>query len=961
MKAGYRKILSWLLVLTMVMAMIPAALADEGDPTPADPQEPAALTVTVSPKTQELKVGETAALTATVTPEDTENKTVTWSSSAEDIVSVSESGELTAKKPGTATITATSVASEDAKDTCEVTVKSAATAITLDGLNEGKLTFTASDMEAKTLTATVTGAVDGETLDVQFDPEVVDVTVGAVSGEKAQITVTPKNKGTATVTLTCGDATASFDVEVQTGEYKLTVESDPLEVTVGATKGNKVTFTPALESATLEYASKDESIATVDASGAVTGVAEGETEITVTLKSGDVKLAEKTYKVKVVGKYKITFDFEKKEQTVGASQEITVRVSALQDDGKYKPFSGIVNVEWSVDTADGIAAFKEKHTQSTGSASNLLMAYSTGSRIQRVEVTMTATVTVTDKDTGETTTTQKEVIKIRPAQASTFSISENKKMNASSFAAVVNSAVAGKYTNITMDGIGIRDVIGGKIYDGTTANEVRPSEQPRIYKSGANEAYKISDLFFVASKGAGEKSFEYIAYNKEGNVIAFGIVRIGSGADIEYTTSIGSTVRFKESDFYNFVYSAANSRNLSYVCFDVSAAKVSYAGKSVDLSSYESSFGAFYTSSTQKSRLYSSDRCYYRATSLQTALGSITYAPGSYTKEYTVILPFTAYYETSASTTLFAVDGYVYIYVNTNDTITMVGGQLSSAAAAKTVSQAYANADYVTFTLPARDEGTLCYNFRTIVRQNYARVASTDRFYLNDTKQYMIDDVFFLPAADCASTIRIGYTAYDASGSKLGTGYLPVNIVKTADSRVFSDVTSKTCGSWAADSVDFMNYYGLVKGVSANRFNYGGNMTRGDFVLILYRYAGEPTVAASTNPFRDVTTKDYYHDAVVWAYRTGVVTGTSNTTFSPKGFITREQIAAILYRMTESPSGSSSLTGFADYRNVSAYAEKAMSWAVGNGYVKGSGRNLNPKSNATRAEVVVMLHRFLTK
>ena len=182
---------------------------------------------------------------------------------------------------------------------------------------------------------------------------------------------------------------------------------------------------------------------------------------------------------------------------------------------------------------------------------------------------------------------------------------------------------------------------------------------------------------------------------------------------------------------------------------------------------------------------------------------------------------------------------------------------------------------------------------------------------------------------------------------------------KTASS-VFSDVNARTC-SWAANAVDFMNEYGLVKGTGTSTFGWKGSMTRGDFVLILYRNAGSPSVYGVSNPFTDVKSTDYYYEAVLWAYRNNVVNGTSTTTFGPKGKITREQIASILWRLAGKPVYSASLRSYTDYASVSDYAYDAMSWAVGSGYVKGSGAKLSPRNNATRAEVAVMLHRYLTK
>ena len=158
-----------------------------------------------------------------------------------------------------------------------------------------------------------------------------------------------------------------------------------------------------------------------------------------------------------------------------------------------------------------------------------------------------------------------------------------------------------------------------------------------------------------------------------------------------------------------------------------------------------------------------------------------------------------------------------------------------------------------------------------------------------------------------------------------------------------------------------MNEYGLVKGTGTSTFGWKGSMTRGDFVLILYRNAGSPSVYGVSNPFTDVKSTDYYYEAVLWAYRNNVVNGTSTTTFGPKGKITREQIASILWRLADKPVYSASLRSYTDYASVSDYAYDAMSWAVCSGYVKGSGAKLSPKNNATRAEVAVMLHRYLTK
>ena len=138
-------------------------------------------------------------------------------------------------------------------------------------------------------------------------------------------------------------------------------------------------------------------------------------------------------------------------------------------------------------------------------------------------------------------------------------------------------------------------------------------------------------------------------------------------------------------------------------------------------------------------------------------------------------------------------------------------------------------------------------------------------------------------------------------------------------------------------------------------------MTRGDFVLMLYRLAGKPSVSGISNPFTDVKATDYYYNAILWAYRNDIVTGIDRKTFAPKKNITREQIAATLYRMAGSPSTSGSISGYYDASKVHSYATNAMRWAVAGGVVTGSSGYLTPTNNATRAQVATMLHRYLTK
>lgn len=168
-------------------------------------------------------------------------------------------------------------------------------------------------------------------------------------------------------------------------------------------------------------------------------------------------------------------------------------------------------------------------------------------------------------------------------------------------------------------------------------------------------------------------------------------------------------------------------------------------------------------------------------------------------------------------------------------------------------------------------------------------------------------------------------------------------------------------GHWAEDEILAAYEAGLVNGLGDGKFGPDVALNRAMFATLLYRLAGEPK-ASGTNPFADVAAGQYYEDAVIWAYSNGVVTGTSDTTFSPDMTLTREQMVTMLYRYAKwagmSISGSAKLDGFTDAASVSAYAVEAMQWAVANSIIKGQGNALAPAGTTTRAQAAAVLVRF---
>lgn len=240
-----------------------------------------------------------------------------------------------------------------------------------------------------------------------------------------------------------------------------------------------------------------------------------------------------------------------------------------------------------------------------------------------------------------------------------------------------------------------------------------------------------------------------------------------------------------------------------------------------------------------------------------------------------------------------------------------------------------------------------------------------EKYYTNSASQgdYHVSTLSYLPDAGYMGQATIPVTYITAAGIET-TGVIKISVSTKTDSAQFKDVTRSNVGTWAADAVDFAYHFGLVSGVSKTEFAPNSPMTRAQLVTVLYRAAGSPSVTVSTN-FEDLDVGSYYYSAVVWANVNGIVNGTSDTTFSPDSRLTRQQLAAILYRYARAFGGDTSYTGnlshFTDRHQVDSYATTPMIWAVSHEIISGtSDTTLSPLSTATRAQVVVILHRYLT-
>ena len=204
---------------------------------------------------------------------------------------------------------------------------------------------------------------------------------------------------------------------------------------------------------------------------------------------------------------------------------------------------------------------------------------------------------------------------------------------------------------------------------------------------------------------------------------------------------------------------------------------------------------------------------------------------------------------------------------------------------------------------------------------------------------------------------RVNSTTYRFT---MPDGAVTVRATFSVEGIPFTDVST---GDWFYEAVSYVYANGLMDGVSETQFAPNRNLTRGMVVTILYRLEGEPRVTGSSG-FSDVASGAWYADPVTWAAANGIVNGVSDTEFAPDTDITREQLAAILFRYAEykgyDVSGRDSLTGYTDRSSISAYALDAMRWAVDEGLITGmTATTIVPQGTATRAQCATMLMRFI--
>ena len=425
------------------------------------------------------------------------------------------------------------------------------------------------------------------------------------------------------------------------------------------------------------------------------------------------------------------------------------------------------------------------------------------------------------------------------------------------------------------------------------------------------------------------------------------VIRVGDagGADItvELQAGNGSTVNF-QTDAFNEACVKETGANLNYVIFEYDSGRGGYL---------------YYQHGESGESEVGSGR-YYRASSPR--LDQVSFVPGSGTGS-SVRIPFEgeatngkSFYGEVKLTYVTLSEPTIITYTSTGLAVDFNAADFTAACAARG-GKALTS---VRFPAPDTTGGQLYYNFHTPTQYRGEVVSSVD---YSVGGVYLLGEVTFLPKAGYSGIVTIPYVGKDADGIEY-TGTVQVMVTPSASSR-FSDMDSYN--SWAGASVEFLAAYGITTGTGDGAtFSPASTLTRGDYILMLYRTFGFSSTTAAGN-FTDVAAGSYYAEALAHAKALGIATAEADGSFRPNDPVTRQDAMVFLLRAMQAVNRSvpnaydSYLSRFPDGASVADYARTAMAAMAQAGVIQGNEQGkLNPTGTLNRAEMAVILHRVLT-
>ncbi|WP_326908011.1 S-layer homology domain-containing protein [Sedimentibacter sp. MB31-C6] len=477
-----------------------------------------------------------------------------------------------------------------------------------------------------------------------------------------------------------------------------------------------------------------------------------------------------------------------------------------------------------------------------------------------------------------------------------------------------------------------------------SSSESRVSESTKYYRRDLD---KITFVPYTDYRGT--ITISYVGYNDDGKSytgeVEINVTRLVTDADdINYETGSYTPLNFDADDFVDECWE--HTRNdLNYIKFAIPSSTYGVM--------YEN-----YSSDTRYSSKVTSSAKYY-----ERDLDDITFVPntdyeGTFKILYTGYNSRDKFYTGAVEITVdeeIPVASAIKISTKEDTNITFDDEDFNKASKNATGKKL----DYVRFSLPSTKNGKLYYKY--ITANKYDSAVATRTKYYYDRKPYLMN-VTFVPYRDYHGTVNIDYTGYNVYGDSF-TGTVKLKVIsmpETEGSLYFKDVTKDY--AWAASQIDYLFEQSIVNGTGNSNYRPEQNMTRGDFMLMLYRALD---LSANTRGnFSDVPKDSYYYKAIATAKSLGIAKGYDNL-FMPKEGITREDAMVLVDRALKtqgkklSTGKDGDLKAFKDRNSVSDYAVTSVATLVKAGIIQGNNSNLNPESYISRSEMAVILYRVL--
>ena len=945
------------LVLTMSLVVVPANAEGEGGQTPPSsgetPQTVPVESVTLDASTATLFVGDTETLEATVTPDTN----VTWTSSDETVATVTD-GTVTAKKAGTATITAKA---GDQTATCTVTVQNKYSVSVTASASTLFLNGEAEDnIAVLTLSSTMTDGYSGEETVASYEltssnPAVATVpdTVAANNGG-ASVTaaVTAVAAGTTTITVTAkdssgnalGSATTTITVK---NRYTLDFTSTDNTVKVGATlnlsavlKDNKSGL--PVPTAAPTYRSSENAVASVSANGVVTGWKTGTTSIGASL----------TYKTKP---YTVS-----RTVTVSAAP---AKLSAIKN-GDYRTYTQ-ADIEAAIRAATGAA--------SAAAVSNVRLTvpdnkWATIHPLSGSPAATSGTVNITN---GMTVYANRGRIGT---------------MSCNLTATVENIGTYNSRLEISITSAGsVSDTVYAYVTSSNSVSFELPSGYDTLYyKEGSVSSY---DGLWTSATYAYQNGWRTCGSSEKGTLplssfsntgkttisavgIAGGVAYTGTltvvlnSYNIEYSGVAGETVTFDQDDFEDFMEEAAedygwintSSSSTAYVKFN----RVTFSIPA------EKTQGILYNDGEQIK--FNSNSSVKECTDLD----KVSFAIADKTGLKEVVINFTLYadYYSSERVTYPATktfSGRVVVNVVHEDikyTVPVDGSVVFKAEDFQDFfDDTYKNGtlSYVKFTeLPKVTDGTLYATYSAIYAGTVAE--ESDKFYYDSSKisDYDLDDVTFRTSlwSKAGTKVYLPFTAYGTKSYQSVDGWVAIT-VENARTMNFTDVKT---GDWFYNNVKNAYAMGLIEGKTTTTFNPNDNMTYAEAVTLAARmnqlyYSGKVTLSNST-------TGNWYSSYESYAISKGIISSALGNKANTK--ITRKDYVDIFYNALPASAYTvrNTVSSIPDLANNTANAKVYAFYRAGilTGYANTPGKTngaFGPNDNIKRSEVATILIRMM--